>query len=187
MKTLPSTCPRFRASKKRGLTLVELLMAMGVAFLLLAGMTVAFISALRSFTGMGNYIAMDLSSRGTLDQLSLNIRKSKDLVSCTSNQLVLNYDGVTNLTYSYQSTNRVLSRQLGTLSPSTLLTGCDSFQFKMYQKTPQAGGDFPLATNVTQAKSINVTWKCSRFCFGAVTNTEDVQEAAIVIRNKLAN
>src|SRR5258706_14822745 len=134
MKTLPSTCPRFRASKKRGLTLVELLMAMGVGFLLLAGMTVAFVSALRSFTGMGNYIAIDLSSRGTLDQLSLDIRKSKGLLSCTSNQLVLNYDGTTNLTYSYQTTNRVLLRQLGTLSTNPMLTGCDAFQFKMFQK-----------------------------------------------------
>jgi hypothetical protein len=169
------------------MTLIEMLMAVGIGFLLLAGITVVLVSAFRSFTGMSNYVAMDLNSRGALDQLSLDIRKSKDIVSCTSNQLVLNYDGITNLTYGYQTTNRVLTRQLGTLSPDTLLTGCDAFEFKMFQKTPQAGGDFPLATTLAQAKAINVTWKCSRLCFGAVTNTEDMQQAAIVIRNKLAN
>ena len=187
MNIPPSTFPPFRASARRGMTLVELLMSVGVAFLLLAGIGVVFVTALRSFAGMGNYVAMDLKSREALDQLTRDIRKSKDIVSCTSNQLVLNYDGINNLTYSYQTNSRALTRQVAAQAPTTLLTECSALEFKMFQKTPQAGGDFAAATNVAQAKSINVTWKCTRFCFGAVTNTEDMQQAAIVIRNKLAN
>jgi len=40
------------------------------------------------------------------------------------------------------------------------------------------------AANVTEAKTIGVNWKCSRTVLGRKVNSEDMQEALIVIRNK---
>jgi prepilin-type N-terminal cleavage/methylation domain-containing protein len=187
MKTLHSNVSPFLTSKKRGLTLIEMMVAMGIGVILLTGITVIFITGLRSYLSMGNYIDMNLKSRSTLDRLTRDIRKSKDVVSCTPSMLVLDYDGTTHLTYSYDANARALTRQIGNLTPDTLLTRCDQLEFKMYQKSPQAGGDFLMTTNIAQAKSINVNWQCSRLCFGVISNTEGMLQASVVIRNKLAN
>ena len=54
----------------------------------------------------------------------------------------------------------------------------------MYNNVPQAGGTFSNATTVGQAKSISTRWKCSRTILGKKVNSEFMQEALIVIRNK---
>jgi Tfp pilus assembly protein PilW len=186
MKIHGSTFRKFRASKRRGMTLIEMTIALGIGFVLIAGITVISIGALRSFVGMGNYVDMDWKSRETLDQLSRDIRRSTDIVSYTTNQIVLSvldYNGaITQVTYNYQT--NVLTRTYGANAPDTLMTGCNGFTFQWYQKTPQTNGGYQLATNVASAKSIGITWKCTRTCLWGTTNTEAMQEAIIVMRNK---
>ena len=65
-----------------------------------------------------------------------------------------------------------------------LLSGCDSLNFTMYKHIPLAGGTNAPTTIPAEGKSISVTWKCARKIFGKKYNTEDMQQAVIVIRNK---
>jgi Tfp pilus assembly protein PilW len=186
MKIHGSTLRKFRASRRRGMTLIEMTIALGIGFLLIAGITVISIGALRSFVGMGNYVDMDWKSRDALDQLSRDIRRSTDIVSYATNKIVLtvlNYDGTTNqVAYNYQT--NVLTRTYGANAPDTLMTGCNRLTFQWYQKTPLTNGGYQLATNVASAKSIGIIWKCTRTSLWGTTNTEAMQEAIIVMRNK---
>jgi hypothetical protein len=67
---------------------------------------------------------------------------------------------------------------------TVLLTGCDSLEFHMYQRTPRAGtNSFYAATDAAQCKLIDMQWRCSRSLLGKNANSETVQTALVVLRN----
>jgi hypothetical protein len=166
-------------------TLVELMVAMGVGALVLTGVAAVFVSSNFSFAAVGNYVNMDRTSENALDQMSRDIRRSANLTSFASNQLVFNYAGSTNLVLAYDaSAGNLTSWKTGDTGTNVLLTGCDSLQFSMYSNIPQPGGELTNATTISKAKAISVNWHCSRTIIGNRRNTEDTQEAVIVIRNK---
>ena len=83
---------------------------------------------------------------------------------------------------SFTYTNRTLVRQQGTLS-KTLLTGCDSLQFSIYQRSPIPGTyDQYAVAETTNCKVVMVTWLCSRKILGSKLTTESQQTAKIVMR-----
>ncbi len=168
----------------RAMTLVELLVSTGVGSLVLASVMTVFVTSNRTFVGMGNYVVMEQASRNALDQMTRDIRVSKNLVSFATNQIVFNYLGTTNLTYLYDPNTRQLLQWKTSGKTNVLLSGCDSLKFSMFSNIPQPGGVFSNTTSITQGKSISVAWRCSRTILGKKVNTEDMQEAQIVIRNK---
>src|SRR5882762_9733673 len=89
--------------RTRGMTLVELMVATGIGSLVLASIMTVFVTSNRTFVGMGNYVAMEQASRNALDQMTRDIRKSKNLISFSTNQLVFSYLGTTNLIYRYDA------------------------------------------------------------------------------------
>ena len=176
--------PRRRVSR-RAMTLIELLVAIGVGSLLLMIIMVVFASSGRSFAAMGNYVDLDRASRNALDRMSRDIRRAKNLISYSTNQLVFNFAGTTNLIYEFDPDAGVLtSWKTGDSSTNYLLTGCEKLEFSMYRNIPLAGGVFAKTTIPAEGKSISVAWKCSRKILGKKVNSEDMQEALIVIRNK---
>jgi len=174
-----------RSAAARGYTLVELMVSLGVGALILTGVAALFVSSSFSFAAVGNYVSMDRSSENALNQMSRDIRRAANLTSFASNQLVFNYAGTANLVFSYDpSVGNLTSWKTGDIETNVLLTGCDSLQFSMYGNIPQPGGDLTNATTLSKAKAISVNWHCSRTILGNRRNTEDSQEAVIVIRNK---
>ncbi len=172
-------------SATRGFTLVELMVASAVGALVLTGVAAVFVGSNVSFSAVGNYVSMDRSSENALDQMSRDIRRSANLTRFASNQLVFNYAGSTNMVFNYDpSVGNLTSWKTGDAVTNVLLTGCDSLQFSMYSNIPQPGGDLTNATTISKAKAISVNWHCSRTMLGNRRNTEDTQEAVIVIRNK---
>jgi type II secretory pathway pseudopilin PulG len=170
--------------KNRGMTLVELMVATGVGSLVLVSIMTVFVTSNRTFVGMGNYVVMEQASRSALDQMTRDIRKAKNLISFSTNQLVFNYLGTTNLTYRYDPEARQLAQWKTGGATNVLLSGCDSLTFSMYNNIPQPGGVFTNTTSVSRGKSISVAWRCSRTIMGKKITSEDMQEAQIVIRNK---
>lgn len=171
--------------RMRGMTLPELLVGVGVGSLVLAMLGLVFTTSSRSFAAMGNYVSMDQKGRNALDQMTMNIRKAKNLVSFSTNQLVFNYAGTTNLTYRWDPSSRQLVQwKTGDVRTNILLSECDSLQFSMYKNVPLPGGTFTNTTSASEGKSISVAWKCSRTMLGRKLNTEDMQQALIAIRNK---
>lgn len=161
------------------------MVSLAVGALVLTGVASVFVSSKICFAVVGNYVSLDRSSEKAMDQMSRDMRRSANLASFANNQLVFNYVGSTNLVITYDSAaGNLTSWKTGDAATNVLLTGCESVQFSMYNNIPQPGGSFTNAATVANAKAISVNWRCSRSVLGNIRNTEDTQQAIIVIRNK---
>ena len=169
---------------RRAMTLAETMIGLGIGSLVLAAIGMFFLYSSRSFASMGNYVELDVASRKTLDQIISEIRRTTVLTGFQTNRLTFtDFDGG-NLTYSYDPTQQSLTRIKSAVS-NTLLTNCVSLQFGIYQRNPQAGGGFVSTTAPADCKLVDLTWKCVRTNYlSTKLNTESVQTAKIVIRNK---
>jgi len=163
-------------------TLVEYLIGIGIGSLVLLTILSLSIYSGKSFAGLANYVDLSSASVNALDQMSKDIRQSVAFTGYASNQVSFNDGTPSPLIYSYDSTARTLTRQSGGQA-KVLLTQCDDLRFAIYQRTPLPGtyDQYPIAT-VTNCKVIAVKWVCSRTILGAKVNSEDIQEAKIVIR-----
>lgn len=169
----------------RGMTLPEMMVTLGIAFIFLGIIGAIFLNSSRSFAAIGNYISMDRASRQAMDQMTRDIRRSKNLISFSTNQIAFDCGGATNLVYSFNpSTRQLMQWKTGDPEPSVLLDDCDALKFSLYKSVPSPGGGFTETTIAAQGKSITVNWKCSRSVLGKRLTTEDMQQALIVIRNK---
>jgi len=167
-----------------GMTLVEIMVGLGIASLAGMSMMAVYVTSNRSFATMSNYVTMDQTSRLALDQMTRDIRKSKNLVSFATNQLVFNFDGTNSLVYAFDPASRQLTQWRTGGATNVLLSECDSLRFSMYRNVPNAGGAFAATTDPNYGKSITVAWRCSRTILNKKATTEDMQQALIVIRNK---
>jgi predicted nucleotidyltransferase len=138
----------------------------------------------RSFTSLTNYLDLDQKTEAALDKMSQQIRQVNSLSAYTSNSLTfVDYDGAT-LQYTYNSDSQTLRRTKSGVT-DTLLTGCTSLQFSIFQRTPCSNTFLPYSTaTVTNTKIIELTWNCSRKIFGRSANNESMQSARVVIRKK---
>lgn len=177
-----------------GFTMVEMLVSVGLGTLLLSGVMILYINGIRSFVAMGNYQNLDAKSCNTLDVLSREIRNSTVLLSYVpsqsltlSNASARNGLGQINV-ITYDPTARTLVLKRTGQSDLTNLTECDRWSFAIYNRVPITSStniSFYAATNAASCKLINMSWKCSRTVLGTKLNTESVQTAQIVLRNKI--
>jgi hypothetical protein len=179
-----SLTPGRKSAKQLGVVLIENLIGVAIGSVALASLMFVFVSSNRSFIAIGNYVNLDQKSRLAVEQMTRDIRNSQNLTSFATNQLVFTYSGTTNLTYLYDPVARTLTSWKTGGTTNTLLTGCDFFQFSMYNNVPSPGGVLSNTVSVASGKAVSAAWRCSRTILGAKVNTENMQEALIVIRNK---
>lgn len=173
------------------MTLVETLIAMGVAGVVLATVMSFTAFSARSFAAMGNYVDLNGNSRIALDRMSKDIRQADYLSGYTADSLVFQMTDPDTaqkftITYTYDPAAHTVTRTLGDTS-EILLKGCNYCRFDLFQRNPSLdnGGDLvPLiSTNQPElVKAINITWACTRTVLGKVPTTENVQSARVVIR-----
>jgi hypothetical protein len=139
----------------------------------------------RSFAYLANYADLDQRTELALDKMSREIRQVHKLTAFNTNKLTFeDYDGNT-LRYIYDAGAQTLIRQKPGFGTETLLTNCDFLQFSIFQRTPSNGTFQPYSTGVvTNTKVIELTWNCYRTVFGTKANTESMQSAKVVIRDK---
>ncbi|HEY2082156.1 MAG TPA: prepilin-type N-terminal cleavage/methylation domain-containing protein [Verrucomicrobiae bacterium] len=180
----------------RGFTLAELLVATALATMVAGIVMGTFIYSATSFSAMGNYSDLDRNSRNAVDVLSREIRNSSALLSFTNSPKSLTFTNVTTgktVTIAYDAVNRVLTLAKTGQATVTLLTQCDKWDFSLYSKAPIITTNITFsgatngsgATDITACKLINMNWRCSRTIFGSKRNTESIQTAEIVLRNKV--
>jgi type II secretory pathway pseudopilin PulG len=185
-----------------GMTLVELLMAVGISGMVFAAVGILIFFSGRSYAALANYVDLDNRSRGALDRMSKEIRQVdciSDAASATlptgqvvTNKLVLSgteTDGSAyTLTYDYDPTAQTLLRtKAGGSYPgtNTLLTGCTYLNFGMFQRVPKTNSyDLFKAPDLATCKVVQFDWICSRKIFNKTANTESIQSAKVVIRKK---
>ncbi len=176
---------------RRGFTLVELLVTVGLGVAVIAVVTMTLITLSNSMFAIANYNDLDKHSAHTLDLLSRDIRNAASVGSdCTTNNLTLTnsfYNIVIN--YKWDGTNYLLrtSTSNGVVVVDTNLLNCDYFNFAYAQRNPTnanaAGMYFYPTTSPNQIKLVSLSWRCSRKILGVKLNTESVQTAQVTIRN----
>ena len=188
-----------RGKRAAGLTLPETMVAVELSSILLAMAGSLWLFGSRSFVAMSNYADLNAKSRNALDLMSRDIRQATRVTAFQNSDTAKKRLAVTNavagtaITYTWNANTRTLMCQkTGQPDPVVFLTECDRWDFQLYQRSPQINGTylFVPATNAAGAydlslcKLINMTWKCSRTILGSKINTESVQTAQVVLRNK---
>jgi prepilin-type N-terminal cleavage/methylation domain-containing protein len=186
-----------RGKRASGFTLMELMVVVALSAILLTFAASLWLFGSRSFEAMGNYTDLDAKSRNALDLMSRDIRQATavtDFQNTRSSKqfTVTNATAGTASTYTWNAARRTLVCSKTGQPNQVYLTECDLWAFQFFQRTPQAGGTYNFfpATNAAGAydlstcKLINMTWKCSRTILGSQVNSEYVQTAQVVLRNK---
>jgi hypothetical protein len=179
------------------MTLVEVMVGVALSSILLAMASSLWLFGSRSFAAMGNYADMDAKSRNALDLMSRELRQASQVVAfqntgTTRWLTVTNPSLGTGATYMWTATPRTLVCKQTGQPDQIYLTECDRWDFNLFQRAPQKSGSYVFypATNISggydlsTCKLINMSWKCSRTILGSKMNTESVQTAQIVMRNK---
>ena len=182
---------------RSGMTLPEVMVAVALSSILLAAAGSLWLFGSRSFAAMGNYVDLDARSRNALDQMSRDIREATrvtgfDNKGSTRWLQITNPAESTVTTYTWSPSTKALVCQKPGRADQVYLSECDRWDFELFQRAPQKGGNYVFypATNTSgvydpsMCKLINMTWKCSRTILGSKMNTESVQTAQIVLRNK---
>jgi|SRR5579859_3719261 len=174
---------RSARARQGGYTLAEFLVATGLGGLLLTVVAYLIVFGARSFVATANYLDLDQHSQQSLDQMSREIRQADHLTSFSTNDLTFVDGNGNSVEYKYDSNGKALDRIIGGVT-NTLLTGCDSLIFSIYQRNPMSNQFEPYSTSTyTNAKMIEINWNCSRTIMTAKANTESIQSAKIEIRN----
>jgi type II secretory pathway pseudopilin PulG len=173
-----------RAARRSGFTLVELMVAAALGLLACLALMLLSVYSSRSFVAIANYVNMDERSQLALDKMSKEIRQVQRLTFFSPTSVTFQDADGQPLQFAYDPGARTLVRISGEVT-NTYLTDCDSLEFSKYQGTAISNTfDAYNPAYVTNSRLIQVTWTCSRKILGAKLNTESVQSAKIVIRNK---
>jgi prepilin-type N-terminal cleavage/methylation domain-containing protein len=182
-----------RRPRCRAFTLVELLVAVGLSGILLMVVAALAVYGARSFAALGNYSDLDARSRQALDLISREFRQATAVVAAQTN-LPTKYIALTNASngtgsrLTFDSSQRTLVLERTGQPAQTLLTECDRYDFFIFNRAPNVSSSaitFNPAASLSAGKLINMSWKCSRTILGQRVNTESVQTAQVVLRNKV--
>jgi hypothetical protein len=191
------TSPRNLIDSNRcsAMTVAELMVAVAAGGLLLAVVAALSIYGLKSFVAVGNYTDLDEKGRAAMDEISCDLRECTDLEEydystnapwfrfnnqVTGIKVTVGWDSVTRTltTKKVSGTNTIVK---------TNLTGCDYWHYEFFQQTPLTNivnGFAAYEAGKNKVKLVNMSWSCSRSLFGTKWNTESVQTAKIVLRNR---
>jgi hypothetical protein len=187
---------RFRISKTprtAAFTLVEASVAVGLGTLILAVAASLSVYSTRTFSAMSNYVDLDMHSRNALDIISREVRQATAVIDRQTNAGVsyitlTNTDTMTSFTIAWVPDSAIVSVQKTGQPRQIVLTGCDNWNVSLYNRAPNLSPNnlsFNAAADLASCKLINMSWRCSRTILGSKINTESVQTAQIVLRNKV--
>ena len=184
--TTPSRILRLKASRRRGFTLVEVMIGATLSSFVLAGVLSTFLFLGRSGQNLRNYSDMETQARKALELFAEDTRQASSVVWADSNTLTLVVNAI-NIKYAYASGSFV--RTIGTATTgTTLLTGITNFSFLAYSITGVALTDFSTAAARTAAnsatKQVQISLSAARSSQTVTTATNIVLSARYVLRNK---
>lgn len=178
----------------RGMTLVEMFVAVGVGAVVVAMVLALYLFSMRSFASLGNYTEMDTRSRMSLDLMTLEMRQSSAVVGFHTNasaRWLKLTNGIVGkvITYAWDPVSQVMTTTTNGVTATnavtvTNLTGCTSWSFTTFQRTPTNNNwAFAPTTDTNTVKLINMRWTCIRTNALTRVNSESITEAQVMIRN----
>ena len=171
-----------KSRRAAAFTLVEYLFAVAVGVMVLGAGTLLWAYASKTCAALLNYSELSMSSKLAADRMSQEIRNAIAVKSFSSNKIELIDPNGTNVTFVRLGDK--LYQQKG-LTSKLLLTGCNSFQFKVYTRVPTTGSDaLTEATTTATAKVVQMRWAARRQLTGDQDNVNNMVSANVVIRTK---
>jgi competence protein ComGC len=169
-------------------TLVEMLIAVGIATIVLGLAMTLYLFGLRSFGAIGNYTSMDSKSRQALDFTLREIRQASSVLAFQTNGttrwLTVAYTNTppSISTFTWDSSTGLFTWDKTGQPTRTLLTGCTSWSFACYLRAPDTNGTFVPTPSKNRTKLINMAWTCNRTNVFKI-NSESIVTAEVVLRN----
>jgi Tfp pilus assembly protein PilW len=187
-----------KSAGRAAFTLIELMVASSVGMMVLAAVSFMSLYASRSSIAVINYTDLEAKSRYALDVISRELRQASQVLSYQSSSTLktltlTNADQSASIVLTYDPAARTVALNKTGQASMTVLTECDRWDFGLYQRTPLVTSSnvfYYPATNTAGTldpklcKLINLSWKCSRLVAAQKLNTESVQAAQFVLRNK---
>jgi prepilin-type N-terminal cleavage/methylation domain-containing protein len=173
---------------RKGFTMIEMIVAVAISSLVMLALTSFSFYSSRSLLAISNYDDLDQQSQLALDKFCKEVRQVKQLTSYTTNAsgiTGLTFQDVDDvpLTFTYDSGAKTLTRVKNGFS-KVYLTGCDSLQFQIFQRTPLSNTfDCVTTANAGNCKLVEVTWSCSRRNPQMAINSQSIQSAKVCLRN----
>ncbi|WP_269523844.1 pilus assembly FimT family protein [Coraliomargarita parva] len=181
------TLPAFKTVRKRGYTLVEIMVAVSLLALFMGSMIPSFTFFTKSISGLGNYSIMSQESRSALERYARDLHTAESLTTATSNQVTMvlpdefNNDTVT---YLYDSDKKTVTRTQSSSSGAdvskVLFEDVSFFKMVYYNRLGVDISDH--ASILTETKSVQVNAKLLKKVI--VTETTDyIISARFLMRN----
>ena len=175
-----------------GFTLTEFIVAVGLGSLVLVVVGVLSIYGTRSFAAIGNYTNLDQMSRSGADVIAREIRQASGVIALQTNLptkwlMLTNADQGEVIRFTWDAAARTVTFKKTDYATRTILTGCDWWDFALYQRTPIPTDTnilFYPAANPAACKLLTLSWKCSRAILGYKLNPESAQMVQVALRNK---
>lgn len=186
----------FAGRRRRGFTLVELLVAAGLSGFILSGILTTFVMLGRSGYNAANYSIMEAEARRALETFSEEARLSSNITWNSSNSItltVVNSSGTYLVTYAYDTTSggntskcfyRLPGAASSTSARRILVRNVSDFAFRRYKVVN--GVDYS-ASNDLETKQIQITLRSVRTGATTVAATNAVLSARVVLRNKVVS
>lgn len=193
MTTTPRS-PANRRPRRRGFTLVEVLIGATLASFILAGVISTFVFLGRSGLNVQHYNDMESQARRALEIFAEDVRQASSITWVDANtvRLVVN---TSSITYAYVSSSKTFTRTPGrTTAVDTLITGITTFEFRGYTITGNAITDFSTAAALTVAnrstKQLQISLEAARYLDFAsqrrnIAASNTVLSARFILRNKI--
>lgn len=177
---------------RKGVTLIELLIAMALSGVVLAGVFSAYLFISRSALRLSNYESMEREATLGLEQFGRELRMTQSIVTSGDplNQITLTLPDATgtgthSVVYNYNSVARTLTRTTGGV-PRILIRDIQpgSFSFKRFDKMQQSL-DVPGAVLPDYStKQLQITLTIAPDTKGLVASTtKRVISSRFVLRN----
>lgn len=167
-------------SRKRGFTLVEVMVAALISGVVLATATGSLLFLAKSTAGIANYQEMNMTTRYTLELFASDARMTADVNFATSTTVSLEvYDSsgaLETVIYSYDPDNAQFSRTVGGAT-RILLSDVDSVDLKYFTLRRDE------TTVLVEMKEIQLQVVMSRNVLN-VGNTNEILSARFMMRNR---
>lgn len=171
-------------SRRAGFTLTEVLMSLGIVGICAVALVAFSMFSGRGLLAMSNHMELEAQARKALDQMTKEIRGCKGVTAYATNSITFLDQNNAALTYAFNASAQTLTRTLGGVATTTL-TGCDTLSFALYDRDVNSGNwDLLPAAAISDCKSVQVSWNCSRKFLDAKLNAANTTTAIIVMRLK---
>lgn len=177
-----------RTTRRRGFTLVEVLIAGSIGSVVLMGVLSTFLFLGRSQANIANYADMERQAREGLEYFAQDVRQASALNWNSNQSMTILVKGVS-VTYAFNSANGTFNRTIGG-STATLIEGISNFAYSGYMVT---GAEVSLADLSTAAKrtaashvtkQVQIHLRATRTSTTVATASNTVLSARFILRNK---